>query len=110
MKKIIAKGLSSEAMAIRVQSSKADLKAERAERDADMLTTLHFTCPVSGKSFEHDVPGNATALKDLWSRQLRLSCPHCPEVHDFPFRAAYVRAVLEDRASHSSVAAVVWSD
>lgn len=110
MKKIVAKRLSSEAMSIRVQSSKADPKAKRAEREPDMLTTLHFACPVTGKNFDHDVPGNAATLKDLWSRQLMLRCPHCPEVHDFPFRAAYVRAVLEDRASHANVTAVVWSD
>jgi hypothetical protein len=40
------------------------------------------------------VPSDARTVKDLWSRTLKLSCPHCREVHDIPFRTAFIRGSL----------------
>jgi hypothetical protein len=95
-----------ESMSTAVKVAKAQAKANRAERDPERLTTLRFTCQGTGKSFDHDVPGDAETLRDLWPQHLMLSCPHCGEVHGFSFRTAYVQAMLaEPRLSFERISA-----
>ena len=54
----------------------------------ERLTILHLACTASGETFNHVLPSDAGTLKDLWHRQLNVSCPHCLQVHRFRFRSA----------------------
>lgn len=58
------------------------------------FTNLVFTCEAIGKPVEYEVPSDATTLRELWTRDLRLTCPHCGDVHRFPFRAAFIEGAL----------------
>ena len=83
-----------ESMSVVVTTAKAQAKARRAGRNAELSTTLQLTCQVTGKPFAHDVRSDAGTLSDLWPRRLMLSCPHCGQVHGFQFRTVYVQAVV----------------
>lgn len=66
------------------------------------LTNLVFTCVSTGKPVEYEVPGDVGTLRELWARELNLTCPHCGEVHRFSFRAAFIEGALA-RASFEAV-------
>jgi hypothetical protein len=67
-----------------------------AHRASELLTTVHFACQASGKNFDYEVRNDARTLKDLWSRQLMLTCPHCREIHAFLLRSAYVQTMIDE--------------
>ena len=60
----------------------------------ELLTNLQFRCPATGQPVAYEAPGDARTLKDLWARQLFVTCPHCAKVHRFSFRDAYVQGML----------------
>jgi hypothetical protein len=80
--------------------------AARPERS----TLLQFTCASTGQRIEHQVPSDAGTVRDMWTRKLALTCPHCGEVHQFSFRTAFIEGALargafepvaaRDRAAH----------
>ena len=72
------------------------LNGEKDRRPAspELFTNLQFSCPATGQPVEYETPGDARTLKDLWARELLVTCPHCGKVHRFPFRDAYVRGML----------------
>lgn len=99
MKKILVEEHQRMSMAKRARTGKAEAKAGRSDRDLELVTTLRFDCEETGKSFDYGVPGDAATLKDLWSRELMLSCPHCRQVHRLAFRPAYIRTILDGPGS-----------
>jgi hypothetical protein len=62
--------------------------------DVPLFATLRFACSETGKPIDYEVPGDASTLKDLWTRELLRHCRHCGQVHRFSFRTAYVAGVL----------------
>jgi hypothetical protein len=59
-----------------------------------LFATLRFACTETGKPLEYEVPGDASTLKDFWSRTLLRHCRHCGQVHRFSFRNAYVAGMI----------------
>ena len=57
----------------------------------ELLTKLQFRCPDTRRPVAYEAPGDARTLKDLWARQLFVTCPHCGQIHRFSFRDAYVQ-------------------
>jgi hypothetical protein len=58
------------------------------------FTNLVFTCPGTGKLVEYEVPSDAAAVQQFWSRRLDLTCPHCRELHHFAYREGFIEGVL----------------
>jgi hypothetical protein len=81
------------AMALNAEKHGASASGRRAA-SPELLTNLKFRCPDTARPVGYEVPGDARTLKDLWARQLFLTCPHCGKVHCFSFREAYVQGML----------------
>ena len=79
----------------RSQPSSAQKRPVPKTAPRRMVATLHFTCVATGELVAHELASDAATLKDLWSRQLMLDCPHCRRIHSFAFRPAYIRSALE---------------
>ena len=67
------------------------------------LTSLQFTCETTGGTLEYDFPRDAAAVRDLWARELELSCRHCGQVHRFGFRSAFLDSALATGTLHELV-------
>jgi hypothetical protein len=81
------------AMALNAEKDRTGVSRRRAASQ-ELLINLQFRCPATEQPVAYEAPGDAQALKDLWARQLFVTCPHCAKVHRFAFRDAYVRGVL----------------
>ena len=80
-------------MALNQEKGRPGAPAKRAA-SPELLTNLQFRCPATRQPVEYEAPGDAQTLKDLWSRQLAVTCPHCRKVHRFSFREAYLQGML----------------
>jgi hypothetical protein len=80
-------------MALNAEKDQARVSARRAA-SPELFTKLQFRCPDTEQPVAYEVPGDAQTLKDLWARQLFVTCPHCAKVHRFAFRDAYVQGML----------------
>ena len=72
-----------------------DRLAASARRPAspELFTNLQLPCPATDQPVAYEAPGDAQTLKDLWARELFVTCPHCGKVHRFSFRDAYIRGM-----------------
>ena len=61
-------------------------------KDPAML--LEFRCPQASKPIHVEVSGNPHLVKDNWTREIRVRCPHCRAVHWFPYRQGYIEAAI----------------
>jgi hypothetical protein len=80
-------------MALNAEKDGAGASGRRAG-SPELLTKLQFRCPDTQQPVAYEAPGDARTLKDLWARQLFVTCPHCAKVHRFSFRDAYVQGML----------------
>ena len=55
---------------------------------------LEFRCPQASKPIHVEVPGNPDLVKDNWTREIRVRCPHCSGEHWFPYRQGYIEAAI----------------
>ena len=99
--KVRASSARVKAHAPRSQAQSAQKAAVPKGARREMLATLHFTCETTGELVAYELPSDATTVKDLWSRQLMLNCPHCRQIHGFAFRPAFLRSVLEIQGAGS---------
>jgi hypothetical protein len=61
-------------------------------KDPSML--LEFRCPQASQPIHVEVSGNPHLVKDNWTREIRVRCPHCRAVHWFPYRQGYIEAAI----------------
>ena len=66
------------------------------ERCEFMKTSMQtsFACPATEAVIEFDLPSDEQACRELWPHSLQIQCPACGEIHETPFRDAYVTAVM----------------
>jgi hypothetical protein len=64
---------------------------ENAERHADHLTVL---CPTTQNSIQTTIATDVRALAKAWQSKIKVSCPHCSEVHKYRVCEAYVEAAI----------------
>jgi transcription elongation factor Elf1 len=60
------------------------------------MAALLFTCPKTKHRIPTGVETDLDSLRQLWSRTLRLACPHCGEEHEIRVREVYLDAALDD--------------
>jgi hypothetical protein len=72
--------------------------ASPARANHETFTKLQYTCTETGEPSVYEVRADAATLKDLWSRTLPVTCAQCRQIHQVPFRQAYVQAVIAGAA------------
>jgi hypothetical protein len=65
------------------------------------MVTLLFRCPNTKQPVPTGVETDAESLRKSWTKTLRLSCPHCGEVHEISVRETYVNGAVD--AAHQYV-------
>ena len=55
---------------------------------------ITLKCPQDGVVVTLELPSDAGALADLWSKSIMVECPMCGGSHIVPFRAAYVSDMM----------------
>ena len=66
-------------------------QTNKANRHADQLTVF---CPTTHSSIETTITTDVRTLAKAWHRKIRVSCPHCGEVHKYRVCEAFVQAAI----------------
>jgi hypothetical protein len=64
---------------------------KKAGRYADYLTVL---CPNTRSSIRTAIATDVRTLAKAWHSKIKLSCPHCGEVHKYRVCDAFVEAAI----------------
>ena len=67
------------------------MHAAKTTPRADCLTVL---CPSTQGSIRTTIATDVRTLTKAWHSKIKVSCPHCSEVHDYRVCEAYVEAAL----------------
>jgi transcription elongation factor Elf1 len=57
---------------------------------------LLFTCPNTDQETPTRIATDVKALSAAWKRTLKITCPHCGQVHKTSVREAYIESALRD--------------
>jgi hypothetical protein len=60
------------------------------------MRLLLFTCPTTSQQVPTGIETDVESLRAAWKRTLKVSCPHCGEVHEISVRETYVNGALRD--------------
>jgi hypothetical protein len=60
------------------------------------MSQLFFTCPKTNQHTPTGIETDIESLKASWRATLKVSCPHCGEVHEISVRETYINGALHD--------------
>jgi hypothetical protein len=60
------------------------------------VPVLSITCPNTNQEAPTPIATDVKALSAAWKRTLKITCPHCGEVHSASVREAYIESALRD--------------
>ena len=63
-----------------------------------MTAPLHFICPKTHQQAPTGIDTDAQSLRAAWKATLKVTCPHCGEVHEISVRETYIKGALSDAA------------
>jgi hypothetical protein len=69
---------------------------KQREAGSTVMAPLFFSCP---KTHQHAPTGIETDMQSLrasWKATLKISCPHCGEVHKISVREMFINGALPD--------------
>jgi hypothetical protein len=64
------------------------------------MAPLLFICPKTNQQVPTGIETDPQSLGAAWKATLKLTCPHCGEVHEVSVRETYINGVLSDAADH----------
>jgi transcription elongation factor Elf1 len=62
------------------------------------MSVLFFTCPNTNQRAPTGVQMDVQSLRASWSKQAKVNCSLCGNVHEFAFRELYTESTLRDAA------------
>jgi hypothetical protein len=60
------------------------------------LASLLFICPKTNQQAPTGIETDVQSLSASWKAALKVTCPHCGEVHEISVRETYINGVLDD--------------
>jgi hypothetical protein len=66
------------------------------QRGSAPLGLLLFICPKTSQQAPTGIATDLQSLSASWKAVLKVSCPHCGEIHDVSVREAYINGALRD--------------
>ena len=71
------------------------------------MPSLLFNCPKTNQQVPTGIDTDVQSLRASWKTTVKVSCPHCGEVHEMSVRETYLNGVLNPlgRAGPSSLGA-----
>jgi hypothetical protein len=60
------------------------------------MSLLLFTCPKTSQQAPTGIEADVRSLSASWKTTLKVSCPHCGEVHEISVRETYINGALRD--------------
>ena len=60
------------------------------------MAPLLFACPKTNQQAPTGIETDVQSLSASWRATLKVTCPHCGDVHDISVRETYINRVLED--------------
>jgi hypothetical protein len=66
---------------------------KKPTRHADLLSVL---CPITKGSIPTHIETDVRTLAKSWHSKIKISCPHCREVHKFRVCEAFVESAISN--------------
>jgi hypothetical protein len=63
-----------------------------------MAPPLLFLCPKTNQQAPTDIETDVQSLGAAWKTTVKVTCPHCAEVHEISVRETYLAGALFDAA------------
>jgi hypothetical protein len=60
------------------------------------LASLLFICPKTNQQAPTGIETDVQSLSSSWKAALKVTCPHCGEVHEISVRETYINGALDD--------------
>jgi hypothetical protein len=60
------------------------------------LASLLFICPKTNQQAPTGIETDVQSLSASWKAALKVTCPHCGEVHEISVRETYINGALDD--------------
>jgi hypothetical protein len=60
------------------------------------MSSLLFNCPKTNQRAPTGIGTDVQSLRASWNATLKLSCPHCGEMHEISVRETYINGALQD--------------
>jgi hypothetical protein len=62
------------------------------------MAQLLFICPKTNQQVPTGIETDPQSLAAAWKATLKVTCPHCGEVHEVSVRETYLNGALSDAA------------
>jgi hypothetical protein len=63
-----------------------------------MVPLLFFTCPKTNQQAPTGIKTDPQSLGAVWKSILKVTCPHCGDMHEISVRETYLNGALSDAA------------
>jgi hypothetical protein len=63
-----------------------------------MVPLLFFTCPKTNRQAPTDIKTDPQSLGAAWKATLKVTCPHCGNMHEISVRETYLNGAISDAA------------
>jgi hypothetical protein len=63
-----------------------------------MVPLLFFTCPKTNQQAPTGIKTDPQSLAAVWKAILKVTCPHCGDMHEISVRETYLNGALSDAA------------
>ena len=60
------------------------------------MDSLLFICPKTNQQAPTGIETDVQSLSASWKAALKVTCPHCGEVHEISVRETYINGALDD--------------
>jgi hypothetical protein len=60
------------------------------------MASLLFICPKTNQQAPTGIETDVQSLSASWKAALKVTCPHCGEVHEISVRETYINGALDD--------------
>jgi hypothetical protein len=65
------------------------------------MATLLFSCPKTHQHAPTGIETDVQSLRASWKAMLKITCPHCGEVHEISVRETFINGAQRDAADRS---------
>jgi hypothetical protein len=62
------------------------------------MAQLLFVCPKTNQQIPTGIETDPQSLGAAWKAMLKVTCPHCGEMHEISVRETYLNGALSDAA------------